>query len=98
MGKNKLIYICIQCSIRESKSSWFLKEHIHLHSIILSTLAESLLVNDPLGHAFKKTIPNCFCALFSKASANNSISIRSLSTNEPPIKTVRATHDIIFAN
>ena len=48
--------------------------------------------------AFKKQSPIAFCALFSKASANNRISIRSLSTNEPPIKTLRATHDIIFAN
>lgn len=46
----------------------------------------------------KKQFPIAFRALFSKASVNNCILIRSLSTNEPPIKTLRATHDIIFAN
>lgn len=45
-----------------------------------------------------KQSPIAFCALFSKASVNNCISIRSRCTNEPPIKTLRATHDIIFAN
>lgn len=39
----------------------------------------------------KKQSPIAFPALLSKASANKCILIRSLHTNEPPIKTLRAT-------
>lgn len=83
---------------------WGVTIHLVSRRTCLSAHHYSLNINWELAGkwsfrtCFQKQSPIAFCALFSKASVNNLISIRSLSTNEPPIKTLRATHDIIFAN